>query len=125
MSGYQPGRCNIGRRQRTRRAAIAVAAFVVAALYVAAYIAGFVPEMLLLGVFVPLFIGFEWALQAYNAFCVHLALLGRYDFHNGNDDRGDVNDPTNREADRIHAVKITASAVVAAAAVTVVLAFAV
>lgn len=134
MTGYEPGTCNIGRRQRLRRAAVAAAAFVLSAGYVAAYFVGLLPKLLLLGVFVPLVIGFEWGLQAYEAFCVTLGVLGRYDFRSdrggdageGTEDAtayGEVTDPANRQADHVRAAKITATAVLLASALTVALAF--
>lgn len=125
MSGYQPGYCNIGNRQRRQRLLVAVAAFAVAALYVLAYIEELLPLPLLGGVFIPLSIGFEWGLQAYTSFCVRLALLNRYDFRGERGgDSGAIFDSSARQADHIQAVKITGTAVSLAALTTVVLAFA-
>ncbi|WP_435125562.1 hypothetical protein [Halobaculum sp. D14] len=124
MSGYQPGRCNIGGRQRRKRALVAAVSFVAAAAIVAAYLVGRIPEELLVAVFVPLSVGFEWAFQAYEAFCVRLALLGRYNFCSDDGDeaeRGDVTDPSHQQADRMFAAKITVVSVALAAAVTVLL----
>ncbi|MCG1003518.1 MULTISPECIES: hypothetical protein [Halobacterium] len=122
MTDYRPGQCNIGSKQRQRRGRIAALAFLAAAALVAAYAAGALPEPLLLAVFVPLAVGFEWAFQAYESFCVRLALAGQYAF---GDDRADVPDAANRRTDRLYAAKITATSVVLAAAVTAVLEFAV
>lgn len=121
MSTYQPGVCNIGDPQRRRRLWAAAAAFGVAVLYVVAYAMGYVPAALLPGVFVPLAVGFEYALQAYTAFCVRLALLNRYDFRRTDDGAaGSVSDPTARRADRIQAAKITVVAVLLSAVSTLV-----
>lgn len=122
MSGYQPGYCNIGRRQRRHRLLVAVAAFVAAVVYVLAYIEGSLPAPLLVGVFVPLSIGYEWVLQASTAFCVRLALLNRYNFRGGGE-AGTVSDPEFRHADQLYAVKITAVAIGLAAVTTALVVF--
>lgn len=119
MTGYQPGVCNIGRRQRLGRAGIAAVAFAVTGGLVGAYALALVPEVLLVAAFVPLALGFEWAFQAYESFCVRLALLGRYDFSGASDDGvGRVADPGDRRADQVHAAKITAASVLLAAVAT-------
>lgn len=130
MSGYEPGVCNVGRPQRRRRWAYAGVGFGAAALYLAGYAVGLVPGEVLVGVFVPLTVGFEWALQAYTAFCVRLALVGRYDFRGDGaddggtgDDRGTgsagaVDDPGARREDRVEAARITGVAVLLGAVAT-------
>ncbi|MFB6101728.1 MAG: hypothetical protein ABEJ73_04110 [Haloplanus sp.] len=119
---YRPGQCNIGRRQRRRRAALAGGGFLVAAVIVAAYLVGVIPRLLLASVFVPLAVAFEWAIQAYEAFCVRLALLGRYDFSGADDgDRGAVSAPGNQRADQLYALKISVVSVALAASVTAVI----
>lgn len=112
MSGYYPGHCNIGERERRRRALVAVGAFLAAGLYVYLCVAGPVPETLLVAVFFPLGVGFEWGLQAYDAFCVRLALLGEYRFGG---ETGEVEVPENRHVDQRHAAKLTAAAILLAA----------
>ena len=122
MRGYQAGRCNIGYRQRLRRSVVAALAFALAAALVAASILGWLPKPLLVVVFVPLTVGFEWGIQAYEAFCVRLAVFGEYDFRSQSDGtRGVVPDPESREADRSHAVTITLTAIGAAAVATALL----
>jgi hypothetical protein len=121
VTDYRPGQCNIGSEQRQRRARIAALAFLTAAAVVAAYLAGGLPEPLLLVVFVPLAVGFEWAFQSHESFCVRLAMVGQYAF---GDDRGDVPDAANRRADRLYAAKITAASVLLAAVLTAALVFA-
>jgi hypothetical protein len=61
-------------------------------------------------VFVPLAVGFEWAIQGSAAFCVRLTLLNRYGFPTGGG-VGTVTDPDARRADRTQAAKITVMAV--------------
>ncbi len=99
---------------------MAAVAFVGAAVYVGAVVAGVVPEVLLVGVFVPLAVGFEWAIQASTGFCVRLAFLNRYDFSTGDGGgkTGAVGDPEHRRADHEYAAKITVAAVAFAAATT-------
>jgi len=115
---YQPTHCNIGTRGRKQRLAVAVVAFGLSLLYVLAVAVGILPDPLLVGVFVPLSIGFEWGLQAYKSFCVRLAMLGRYDFRGEGGQAGSVPTPDDRRADRVEAVKVTVIAVVLAAATT-------
>lgn len=115
---YRPAQCNIGRRQRRRRAAYAVVSALAAAAFVVAYLVGAIPRLLLIGVFAPLALAFEFAVQAYESFCVGLALLGRYDFSDGGGSTGPVTDPANRRDDRLYALRITVASVVLAAVVT-------
>jgi len=121
VTDYRPGQCNIGSQQRRRRARIAALAFLAAAAVVAADAAGALPGPLLLVVFVPLAVGFEWAFQSYESFCVRLAMVGQYAF---GDDRGDVPEAADRRADRLLAAKITAASVLLAGVVTAALVFA-
>jgi len=116
-STYQPGRCNIGRRERTRRYGYAAAAFVVAAAIAGGAAVGALPAELVPAVFVPLALGIEWYLQASRAFCAVLAAFGRYRF-DAADEAGRVSDPEDRHADRTTAFRMTATAVVAAALLT-------
>ncbi|GGN08871.1 hypothetical protein GCM10009021_05320 [Halarchaeum nitratireducens] len=111
--------CNIGQRERRRRYTYAAAALVAAGAFVLGVVVGIVPQELVPALFVPLALATEWYLQASKSFCAFLALLGRYSFEES-DDRGTVEDPANRAADQQYAVRITATAVVAAALVTTV-----
>lgn len=122
MSHYQPGYCNIGPRQRRQRLAVALVSFVAAAGYALACVVGPLPEVLLVGVFVPLAIGFEWGFQAYTAFCVRLALLNRYDFRGEpGGKRGTVSTASDHQADTIQAAKITTAALLVAGVTTLLL----
>lgn len=118
MSAYRSGYCNIGRQQRRRRFAFAGVAFGTAALYASLCAVGVVPAPLLVAVFVPLTLGFEWGIQAYAGFCVRLALLSRYEFGS---ETGRVSDRQSQRDDRLQAAKITVISLVAAAGVTGVL----
>jgi hypothetical protein len=122
-SEYHPGACNIGGRQRRARARNAVISFAVAGAVVAAELLGYLPnEALLAGVFVPLTLGFEWAIQAYDAFCVRLALLGQYDFRaDGGGSVGEVAGSGDRRRDGFRAAKITAASVLFGAVTTLAL----
>ena len=120
---YRPAQCNIGRRGRWRRAAFAAVSALVAAAFVGAYLVGAIPRLLLIGVFAPLAVAIEFAVQAYESFCVSLALLGRYDFRgeDGESERGRVTDPANRRDDQLYALRISVVSVTLAAVVTAVL----
>ena len=111
-TGYRPGYCNIGERQRRSRLLVSGAGFAVAALVVAGVVAGPVPRELLVAVFVPLAVGYEWGLQASTAFCVRLAVGNRYDFGRGAS--GTVDDPGAQQDDQLQAVKITAASLLLA-----------
>ncbi len=117
MSEYQPGVCNIGTVQRKQRFGYAAAAAAVAVGYVAACLSGVLPRVLLVGVFVPLAVAFEWGLQAASSFCVRLALVGRYDFRGSDGERGTVPSDV-RGDDRLQAAKITVAAIALAATTT-------
>ena len=62
-------------------------------------------------------VGIEWFAQARLQFCVWLALLNRYDF-TPSGRAGRVSNEPNRQADQIHAAKITAVSVLVAAVFT-------
>jgi len=115
---YRPAQCNIGRRQRHRRAACAGVSALVAVGFVVASLVGAIPRLLLIGVFAPLALTVEFALQAYESFCVGLALLGTYDF-SGEGEAGRVSDPSNRRDDRMYALRITVASATLAALTTV------
>ncbi|SEA22795.1 hypothetical protein SAMN04488065_2352 [Haloplanus vescus] len=117
---YQPAQCNIGRRQRFQRAAYAAVAVLVAVGMVVAYLLDAFPRLLLVGVFAPLALAFEFALQAYESFCVSLALLGKYDFSGeSGGTKGTVSDPADHHDDQLYALRITVVSVALAAVVTV------
>ncbi|MEF8852976.1 MAG: hypothetical protein V5A44_11575 [Haloarculaceae archaeon] len=116
---YRPAACNIGRGGRRRRLVISALAFGVAVVHLSVCLVAGLPKSVVAGVFVPLAVGFEWAIQASTAFCVRLALLNRYDLR-PDGGTGTVSDPAARRADRDKAVKITVVSVGLAAGVTLV-----
>lgn len=121
MNEYEPATCNIGRGERRRRAVVSAVAFGAAVLYLSLCVVADVPTALFGGVFVPLAIGFEWAIQAHAAFCVRLALLNRYDFRSDGGEVGEVADPQSEWADQTRAAKITVAALVLAGITTAVI----
>lgn len=121
-SAYRPGTCNIGPSEQRRRYRYAGVCAVVAVAYAAVVLAWSAPNVLLLGLFVPLSLGTELLLQARRSFCVMFGLRGRFDV-GGTDGpvatdggAGRVTDPAARRADRRHAAKLTALGVLGGAA---------
>jgi ferric-dicitrate binding protein FerR (iron transport regulator) len=112
--GYRPGVCNIGPSERRRRYRYAGVSGVVAVACAAAVLAWSVPNVLLIGLFVPLSLGTEFLLQAQRSFCAVLGFRGRFDLDGGTDGSmvpdggaGHVTDPAARRADRRHAARLT------------------
>ncbi|MFB6110904.1 MAG: hypothetical protein ABEJ35_00045 [Halobacteriaceae archaeon] len=114
-SGYRPGTCNIGAKERERRRRWALLAVGGAVAYLALVWAVGLPRFLLSGVFVPVTLAAEWAIESRERFCVRLALRGRYDVDGR---RGRVPDTEARRADASTAVRITALASVIGLVVT-------
>lgn len=73
------------------------------------------PPFLLVGIFVPVMLSVEWAIESRRSFCVRLALAGRYTF---GDRDGEVDDQQSQLIDARTAVRITAVAAVIGAGVT-------
>ncbi|WP_254544549.1 hypothetical protein [Halomarina pelagica] len=118
MNDYDPGHCNIGRAERWRRYRYAAVGFVGAVAYLVVIVAAGAPNALVLGLFVPLALGLEWLVQARTAFCVRLALAGRYDFTGSGGTRGLVRSPANRRADARGALRVTVFSITAAGVAT-------
>lgn len=118
---YRPGYCNIGRRERTRRYGMAGIGFVAAVGYLLAIAALGAFDQLLVGVFVPLALAYEWLVQAHVGFCAALALGRRYDFSGSGGGRGVVTDPDDWRSDRSYAARVTLLGVGAAAVTTALL----
>ncbi|MDZ7747177.1 MAG: hypothetical protein U5K28_12030 [Halobacteriales archaeon] len=114
-SQYEPGVCNIGGEERQQRRRYAAIAFVAALVYLIAVLASSLPTVLLVGLFIPLSIGFEMALQARRAFCANLALSGEYAF---DDEIGQVTDLDARRRDRTTGLKLTVLGIVGGAVTT-------
>ena len=117
-SSYRPGDCNIGRTEQRKRYRYAGVGVLTAVAYLATVTALGAPTALVLGVFAPLSLAYEFLVQARTQFCVKFALLGRYDFSASGGEAGAVTDPTNRRADASSALRITVVSVVAAAVTT-------
>lgn len=120
MSGeaYRPGTCNIGDQERRQRRRLSYVATVLGIGWVVGVWLGYLPEPLLLVVFIPAMLAVEWSIESRTAFCVRLAARGRYSF-DGRTDR--VADEANHDVDVARAVRITVSAALVAAAITAVL----
>lgn len=73
------------------------------------------PSFLLLGIFVPVMLSAEWAIESRRSFCVRLAVAGRHKF---GDDDGVVEDRHSQQIDARTAVRISALAAFIGAAVT-------
>lgn len=114
-ASYEPGVCNIGRDEQLQRYVYASLAGVAAVAYVAVAMVLDVPSALLAGVFVPLALAVEWAVQARASFCVRFALLGRYDTGDGG---GEVTGREARRADVRQSVRITVLSIVIAGLAT-------
>ncbi|XGI84613.1 hypothetical protein ACEU6E_05030 [Halorutilales archaeon Cl-col2-1] len=117
---YRSGYCNIGEYERRKRYTVAVLGFVASAVYVAVILLTEIPGYLVVGVFVPLTVGFEGYIQGKRSFCVTLGLLGKYSFSSeaSGSDSGDVTDSEERRSDRLYALRITVTALTAAALTT-------
>jgi len=114
MTDYNPGKCNIGAREKRNRAIIGASGLLTAALMTGVIIQQGLPDSVLLFVFIPLLLGFEGIFQALNSFCVHYAHKGVY---NVADDLKEVENQEDHEEDerkakRIHGMSIAASATV-------------
>lgn len=112
---YRPGTCNIDAAERRRRRQYAVVAAIVAVTWVIVVAMGLFPDPSLLIVFVPVMLAIEWTIEAQTAFCVRLAVRGKYRIDGTT---SVVDDPTDRSVDAARAVRITISAAAVATVVT-------
>lgn len=142
-SGYRPGVCNIGGRERRRRYRYAGVCGLAAVAYAAAVLAWSGPTALLLGLFVPLSLGTEFLLQGRRSFCASLGFRGRFDLRDESESEsvaadgsgpnggsvqpvalpdgtsgavGRVPDPSALAADRRYALRLTVLGVLGGAA---------
>lgn len=74
------------------------------------------PSFLLLGIFVPVMMSVEWAIESRRSFCVRLALAGRYKFE---DRDGVVQDRRSQQIDAGTALRITGVAAFVGAGVSI------
>lgn len=126
MAEYEPGVCNIGTRERRKRRILGIASLVGGAAYVVAVIAVDWPAVALLASFVFAFFGVLNLLQASEGFCAGLAMAERYDFSgsgdgeagSGDGEAGSVHNAAAVRADRLHAGRLTAKALVLALVAT-------
>ena len=79
MVEYAPGRCNIGPRGRTERAAFGIAAIVFSLGLWHLVRLNELPSWPILLLFLPLFVGFVAVIEAALGFCVLFARAGVYD----------------------------------------------
>jgi len=114
MSEYKAGVCNIGAAETRKRYAFGTAGFLAALLLaVGLYTFAFDPLAMLV-VAVPLFVGFEGVLQAYDHFCAGFAMAGVYDVSDTGGDRHEIPSEDALIADRQRAIQIHMQALVGA-----------
>lgn len=73
------------------------------------------PTVLLLGVFVPMMLSLEWAIESRRSFCIRLALAGKFAF---DEETGTVDEPSARQQDAAVALRITVIAAIGATVLT-------
>lgn len=118
MVEYEPGVCNIGQDERTRRFRVGLAGFTAAAAFTAWVVATGQPPVYLLGTFVLTTGGFLGYLQARMQFCVGFAAMAQYDLSGSGGDNGTVTEADLRKKDRRRAVELLVYAVALALAAT-------
>lgn len=114
-AGYRAGACDIGTPQRARRRRWALGAALVATGHLGVVVVAALPRPLVLGLFVPASLAAEWAIESRRAFCVRLAVAGRYALG----DRSGETPTDERASDRSTALWITVVAALAGAVVSV------
>lgn len=112
---YRPGACNIGTEQRRHRRRLSALTAVLGFGYALGVAILELPTFLLLGVFVPLMLSLEWAIESRRSFCIRLALAGKFAF---GEETGTVDEPAARQRDTTAAVRITVIAVIGATVLT-------
>lgn len=106
MAGYEPGVCNIGQKERTRRFRVGLVGFAAAAAFTAWVVATGRPPTYLVGTFVLSTGGFLGYLQARLQFCVGFAAMAQYDLSGSGGDSGTVTEAELRKKDRRRAVEL-------------------
>jgi hypothetical protein len=119
MPGYEPGVCNIGRKEIRKRYALAVVGFAIAAIVSYIILSSYLPRWALLSSFIPLLVGFEGFYQGYLGFCAGFAAAGVYDFTGSGGSKSKVTDPEShkrdmKKANRIHLYSIISGMIVTA-----------
>lgn len=86
--GYEPGKCNIGSKERLQRLILGLSSIVLSFVgFFAILYFGF-PQWIRLALSVPLFFGFLGIYQYFFRFCVKNALTRKYELTGGNDGTG-------------------------------------
>jgi len=116
VTDYQPGVCNIGRRERRLRRVAGLLSFAVAAALTVAAVTNAFPGTTLWGAAPFVFGGFLGLLQDRLRFCVAFAALARYDLAGSGGASGRVEDGAALRADRRRALKLLALSAVGTAA---------
>lgn len=106
MVEYEPGACNIGRAERTKRRYLGYLGFLAGALVVVAVPLARLDPLWLLASAAPFYGGFLGLLQARAGFCAGFGLAGVYDVSEAGESRRDVTDADARKADRRKALTL-------------------
>lgn len=111
MVEYEPGVCNIGPAERSKRRYVGYLGFLAGMLVVIAVPLARLQPLWLLASAAPFYAGFLGVLQARSGFCAGFGLAGVYDVTEAGEERIDVNDPDARKADRRKALALQFEAV--------------
>lgn len=111
MVAYEPGTCNIGPAERSKRRYIGYLGFLAGLAVVVAVPILRLDVIWVLASAAPFYAGFLGLLQARAGFCAGFGLAGVYDVSQGGGERRDVADPEARRADRWRAVTMQLEAV--------------
>lgn len=100
MATYEPGECNIGPAERSKRRYAGYVGFLAGAVVVVAVPLLELDPIWLLASAAPFYGGFLGLLQARADFCAGFGLAGIYDVSESGEERVDVPDAAARRADR-------------------------
>lgn len=117
---YQPGVCNIGKRERMKRYALGFGG--IGAVFL---LAGFkvflrMPDAVTLVLFIPFLAAFEGFIQGRSRFCAGYASQGVYDVSENGDNTSEVDDEESRRKDLQKAKKIHIYSAAGATAATLI-----
>lgn len=111
MVEYEPGVCNIGPAEQSKRRYIGYLGIAAALLMSIAVPLLQLPPIWFLASAAPFYGGFIGLLQARSSFCAGFGLAGVYDVSEAGEERTDVNDAEARKADRRKALILQLAAV--------------
>lgn len=111
MEEYQPGVCNIGPAEQSKRRTVGYLGLVAGLLVAIAVPFTDLNPMWVLASSAPFYAGFLGLLQARARFCAGFGLAGVYDITDDGGHRMDVEDATARKADRRRALVLQFQAV--------------